>query len=108
MHAALSFVVSTSTYNYYNYRRLGNFHVKNISCVKISWRKIFVRPIVNEKFLTGVKLRCRLSNESCVSAATTCTSAFGRVGEVLHCEREPTNSRDRYAVAVKYSCVKFS
>ena len=23
------------------------------------------------------------------------------VGEVLHCEREPTNSRDRYAVAVK-------
>ena len=30
------------------------------------------------------------------------------VGEVLHCEREPTNSRDRYAVAVKYSCVKFS
>ena len=31
------------------------------------------------------------------------------VGEVLHCERVPTNSRDRYAVAVKkYSCVKFS
>ena len=33
------------------------------------------------------------------------------VGEVLHCEREPTNSRDRYAVAVvvkKYLCVKFS
>ena len=31
------------------------------------------------------------------------------VGEVLHCERELTNSRDRYAVAVKkYSCVKFS
>ena len=23
------------------------------------------------------------------------------VGEVLHCEREPTNSRNRYAVAVK-------
>ena len=23
------------------------------------------------------------------------------VGEVLHCEREPTNSRDRYTVAVK-------
>ena len=23
------------------------------------------------------------------------------VGEVLHCEPEPTNSRDRYAVAVK-------
>ena len=23
------------------------------------------------------------------------------VGEVLHCEREPTNSQDRYAVAVK-------
>ena len=23
------------------------------------------------------------------------------VGEALHCEREPTNSRDRYAVAVK-------
>ena len=23
------------------------------------------------------------------------------VGEVLSCEREPTNSRDRYAVAVK-------
>ena len=23
------------------------------------------------------------------------------VGEVLHCEREPTNSRDRYAVAAK-------
>ena len=30
------------------------------------------------------------------------------VGEVLHCEREPTNSRDRYAVVKKYSCVKFS
>ena len=30
-------------------------------------------------FLTGVKLRWRLSNESCVSAATTCTSAFGRL-----------------------------
>ena len=30
------------------------------------------------------------------------------VGEVLHCEQEPTNSRDRYAVAVKYWCVKFS
>ena len=31
------------------------------------------------------------------------------VGEVLHCEREPTNSRDRYAMAVKkYLCVKFS
>ena len=26
------------------------------------------------------------------------------VGEVLHCEREPTNSRDRYAVAVKNIC----
>ena len=89
------------------YRRSGNFRVKNNSCVKISWRKIFVRPIVYENFLTGVKLRWRLSNESCVSAVTTCTSAFGRliwtaaVGEVLHCEREPTNSRDRYAVAIK-------
>ena len=31
------------------------------------------------KFLTGVKLRWRLSNESCVSTATTCTSAFGRL-----------------------------
>ena len=30
------------------------------------------------------------------------------VGEVLHCEREPTNSRDRYAVVKKYLCVKFS
>ena len=45
----------------------------------ISWRYIFVRPIVYEKNLTGVKLRWRLSNESCVSAATTCTSAFGRL-----------------------------
>ena len=61
------------------YRRSGNFCVKNISCVKISWRKIFVRPIVYEFFFTGVKLRWRLSNESCVSAATTCTSAFGRL-----------------------------
>ena len=32
-----------------------------------------------KKILTGVKLRWRLSNESCVSAATTCTSAFGRL-----------------------------
>ena len=64
---------------YRRYRRSGNVRVKNISCVKISWRKIFVRPIVYENFLTGVKLRWRLSNESCVSAATTCTSAFGRL-----------------------------
>ena len=28
------------------------------------------------------------------------------VGEVLHCEREPTNSRDRYAVAVKKDKLK--
>ena len=57
-----------------------------------------------EFFLTGVKLRWRLSNESCVSAATTCTSAFGR----LLWERFFTVNKSRqtvetdiYAVAVK-------
>ena len=91
------------------YRRSGNFRVKNILCVKISWRKIFVRPIVYETFLTGVKLRWRLSNELCVRGYHVYQRIWtAAVGEVLHCEREPTNSGDRYAVAVKYSCVKFS
>ena len=84
-----------------------------IFVLKIFLALIFVRPIVYENFLTGVKLRWRLSNESCVSAVTTCTSAFGR----LLWERFFTVNESRQTVETdtlwlfvvkKYSCVKFS
>ena len=55
------------------------FVLKIFRALKFHGAKFSKDRSFTKKFLTGVKLRWRLSNESCVSAATTCTSAFGRL-----------------------------
>ena len=55
------------------------------------------------KFLTGGEITMEtFERELCVRGYHVYQRIWtAAVGEVLHCEREPTNSRDRYAVAVK-------
>ena len=87
---------------YFIYRRSGNFRVKNISCVNfmaLNFRKADrLRKIFNGREITMETFE----RELCVRGYHVYQRIWtAAVGEVLHCEREPTNSRDRYAVAVK-------
>ena len=55
------------------------------------------------KFFNGCKITMEIfERELCVRGYHVYQRIWtAAVGEVLHCEQEPTNSRDRYAVAVK-------
>ena len=84
------------------YCRSGNFRVKNILCVNfitLNFRKADrLRKIFNGCEITMENFE----RELCVRGYHVYQRIWtAAVGEVLHCEREPTNSRDRYAVAVK-------
>ena len=58
------------------------------------------------KFFNGCEITMEtFERELCVCGCHVYQRIWtAAVGEVLHCEREPTNSRDRYAVAVKNIC----
>ena len=84
-------------------RRSGNFRVKNISCVNFMALNFRKADRLRKNFNGCVKLRWRLSNESCVSAATTCTSAFGR----LLWERFFTVNESRQTVETNIRALNF-
>ena len=86
------------------YRRSGNFRVKNNSrenfFALINFRG-WVHPW-NFFNRSKVLIMETYTRECCVRGYHVYWRIWSSaVGEVFHCEREPTNSQDRYAVAVK-------
>ena len=80
------------------------FRVKNFRAEIFSWSGPTTKIFQQRKFIHVRLRKWRIMKGLCVFAAFTCIATSGRrlaIGEVLDCERELGNAKDRYTVAVK-------